>query len=220
MTKAEVRARIEAIGIIAAVRLYTAEDAVFAAEAIASGGIPIIEVPMTVPNGVTVIEDLARRHPTMIVGAGTVWDQTMAEDCIYAGAAFITTTGLDTKIVEYALAHDVVVFPGALTPSEVMAAHKAGADFVKVFPCAPVGGASYIKALKAPFPEIPLIASGGVNPQTVADYFHAGAVAVGIGESLLPAEAIHRREPSWIRELARRFLLLVEPARKHVTPRH
>jgi 2-dehydro-3-deoxyphosphogluconate aldolase/(4S)-4-hydroxy-2-oxoglutarate aldolase len=218
MTKSEVRARIEELGIIPSVRLYSPEDALFAAEAVAAGGIPIVEVPMTIPGGVKVIGELVRRNPGMIVGAGTLFEVEVAHRCLDAGATFLTSTGLDLEILNFGLKRSVVVLPGALTPTEVMAAFKAGADFVKVFPCSQVGGPSYIKALKAPFPQVPLIASGGVNQQTVADFILAGAAAVGIGADLIPREAVHKREPGWVRELAHRYLNLVKQARSQRKP--
>jgi len=217
--KDEVRARIEEIGIIPAARLDSAEDALFAAEAVSSGGIPIVEVTMTVPGALNVISELTRSKPEITVGAGTVLDVETARRCLDAGANFLTSTGLDLEIVEFALKNEIVVIPGALTPSEIMMAWKAGSDFVKIFPCAQFGGSSYIKALKAPFPHVPLIASGGVNQQTAADFIRAGAVAVGIGTDLIEPEAIRQREHEWIRELAHRFLHLVAGARKQTQAR-
>lgn len=213
MTKDQVRARIQEIGIIPAVRSSTAEDALFAAEAVSSAGIPIVEVTMTVPGAIEVMSELTRQSPEMIVGAGTVFDVDAAHRCLDAGAAFLTTPGLDLEIVDFALKRGVAVIPGALTPSEVMLAWKAGSDFVKVFPCAQVGGPSYIRALKGPFPQVPLIASGGVNQQTVADFIRAGAVAVGIGRDLIQPRAIRDRERNWIRELAHRYVQMVKQAR-------
>jgi 2-dehydro-3-deoxyphosphogluconate aldolase/(4S)-4-hydroxy-2-oxoglutarate aldolase len=133
--------------------------------------------------------------------------------CLDAGAGFLTTPGLDLEIVDFALKRDVVVLPGALTPSEVMAAWKEGSDFVKVFPCSQVGGPEYIRALKAPFPQIPLIASGGVNQKNAADYIRAGAVALGIGQHLIHQNAIKKRQREWIHELARRYTSMVNEAR-------
>ncbi len=213
MTKDQVRARIQEIGIIPAVRSSTSEDALFAAEAVSSAGIPIVEVTMTVPGAIEVMSELARQSPETIVGAGTVFDVEAARRCLDAGAAFLTTPGLDLEIVDFALKRGVVMIPGALTPSEVMQAWKAGSDFVKVFPCAQVGGPSYIRALKGPFPQVPLIASGGVNQQTVADFIRAGAVAVGIGRDLIQPRAIRDRERNWIRELAHRYVQMVKQAR-------
>ncbi len=214
MKRDDVRARIEEVGIIPAARLSSAEDALFAAEAVCSGGIPIMEVTMTVPGAIDVIEILARNRPELIVGAGTVLNVETARRCLDAGAMFLTSTGLDLSVVEFALKQDVVVFPGALTPTEVITAWKAGSDFVKIFPCSQFGGPAYIKALKAPFPEVPLIASGGVNQQNVPEFILEGVVAVGIGGDLIQPEAIERRERAWIRELARRFVHMVSEARK------
>ena len=213
MTKEQVRACITEVGIIPAVRLASAEDARFAAEVIYLSGIPIVEVTMTVPGAVGVITQLAKQNSALIVGAGSVFDIETAQKCIDAGAAFLTTTGLDLEIVNFATKHSPVLFPGALTPGEVMAAWKAGVDFVKIFPCAQLGGAAYIGALKAPFPKIPLIAAGGVNQATAVDFIRAGAVALGIGRDLIHPDAIRRREDGWIRELARRYLSMVKQAR-------
>ena len=213
MNKQEIRARIAEIGMIPAVRLHSAADALFAAEAIYGAGIPIVEVTTTVPGAVEVIRELVREKPEMIVGAGTLFYADSARRCLDAGARFLTTTGFDLDIVNLALGRDTVVFPGVLTATEAMAAFKAGCDFVKIFPCAPVGGPTYIRALKASFPQIPLIASGGVNQQTAADYIRAGAVALGIGTDLIHEDAIKHRNQSWIRELARRYTNIVSEAR-------
>jgi 2-dehydro-3-deoxyphosphogluconate aldolase/(4S)-4-hydroxy-2-oxoglutarate aldolase len=213
MTREEIRARIEQIGIIPAVRLYSAEDAMFAAEAVCAGGIPVVEVTMTVPGAVEVIRELSRQNTGILVGAGTLFHVETARRCLDAGAAFLTTPGLDMEIVNFGLGRGVVVLPGALTPTEVMAAWKAGSDFVKVFPCAANGGPSYIRALKAPFSEVPLIASGGVNQTNAVDFIRAGAVALGIGRDLIHQDAIRRRERGWITELARRYTKMVSDAR-------
>jgi 2-dehydro-3-deoxyphosphogluconate aldolase/(4S)-4-hydroxy-2-oxoglutarate aldolase len=213
MKKEEVRARIEEIGIIPAIRVSSAPDAEFVAEAVSSGGIPIVEITLTVPGAIDVIAALARNSPDVIVGAGTVWDTETARRCLDAGAQFLTSTGLDLAVVEFAVKEGIVVFPGALTPTEVMMAWKAGSDFVKIFPCSQVGGVSYIGALKRPFPHVPLIASGGVNQQTAADFILAGAAALGIGGDLIPPKAIQLRQPHRIRELARRYLGMVTDAR-------
>jgi 2-dehydro-3-deoxyphosphogluconate aldolase/(4S)-4-hydroxy-2-oxoglutarate aldolase len=213
MTREKIRSRIEEIGIIPAIRVSSARDALFAAEAVSSSGIPIVEVTMTVPGAIDVIAELARSSGELVVGAGTVPDVDSAKRCLDAGAKFLTTPGLDLEIVEFAVKKKIVVFPGALSATEIMAAWKAGADFVKVFPCSALGGASYIKALKAPFPAIPLIASGGVNQHTAADFIRAGAMALGIGRDLIQPAAIQRRERGWIRELAGRYLDMVRNAR-------
>ena len=214
MNREEVRARIEEIGIVPAIRVSTPEDALFAAESVASGGIPIVELTLTVPGAIEVIAHLVRNGPELIVGAGTVWDVDTARRCLDAGAKFLTSTGLDLKTVEFAAREKVVIFPGALTPTEVMMAWKAGVDFVKVFPCSQLGGAAYIKTLKTPFPQVALIASGGVNQQNVADFIQAGATAVGIGAHLVPKKAIELRQPRRIHELAVRLMGMVQEARK------
>jgi 2-dehydro-3-deoxyphosphogluconate aldolase/(4S)-4-hydroxy-2-oxoglutarate aldolase len=217
MRREEIRTRIKDIGIVPAVRLHTAEDALFAAAAICEGGIPIVEVTMTVPGAVPVISELAKRNSgNLIVGAGTIFDLTTAQLCLDAGAAFLSTPGLDLEIVNFGVKQGTIVIPGALTPGEVTAAWKAKPDFVKIFPCAQVGGPGYIRALKAPFPHIPLIASGGVNQETAAAFILAGAVALGIGRDLIHPKAIELREDGWIRELARRYLGMVKQARAQI----
>lgn len=212
-TKAEVRAQIERIGIIPAVRVSSPEDALFAAEAVFQAGIPIAEITMTVPGAIEVIARLAKDFPQMIVGAGTVLNTDTARRCVDAGAQFLTSPGLVVKVVEFALDTDVLVFPGALTPTEVIAAWLAGADFVKVFPSYANGGPKYIHALNVPLPQVSLIASGGVDQLTAFDYIVAGAAALGIGGELMPPEAIRMRKQAQIHELARRFLGMVKEGR-------
>ncbi len=185
----------------------------FAAEAVSSGGVPIVEVTMTVPGAVKAIYELTRQSPEIIVGAGTVLDVETAHRCLDAGASFITSTGLDLEIVNFALKRSVVVFPGACTPTEAVTAWRAGSDFVKIFPCSAMGGAGYIRALKGPFPQMPMIASGGVNQQTAGDFILAGADALGIGRDLIHQDAIKRRDSGWIKELARRYVRMVSQAR-------
>lgn len=213
MTKEQVRARIEELAIIPAVRVANAEDALFAAEAVSRGGLPIVELTMTVPNAMDLIAQLVKKHPKMIVGAGTVLDVETARACLSAGAKFITSPGLDLDVVEFSFKAKVVVMPGVLTPSEVMAAVKAGADFVKIFPCSQVGGVDYLRALKAPFPHVSFVAAGGVNQQSAGKYLTAGATAVGIGADLIPPRAIAVREGDWIEELARRYVHTVKYVR-------
>src|SRR6202161_3011219 len=153
MTKEEVRARIEELAIVPAVRAANAEDALFAAEAVSRGGLPIVELTMTVPGATELIAQLVKQHPRMVVGAGTVLDLETARACLAVGAKFITSPGLDLEIVQFAVQAGVTVIPGVLTPSEIIAAVKAGADFIKIFPCSQVGGVDYLRALKFPFPK-------------------------------------------------------------------
>jgi 2-dehydro-3-deoxyphosphogluconate aldolase/(4S)-4-hydroxy-2-oxoglutarate aldolase len=218
MKRSEACALIREIGIVPAVRLTTAEEAHFAAEAVVSGGIPIVEITLTVTGAVDLISHLAQYHPKMLVGAGTVLTMEMATKCIDAGAGFLTSPGLNPKIVEFATKKDIAVLPGALTPTEVIEAWEAGSDFVKVFPCVDVGGERYIKALKTALPQIPLIAAGGVNQQTAGNYILAGATAIGVGTELIPAEAIERRQSKRIRELSLRFTGFVKEARDRIEP--
>ena len=213
MNKQTIRNRIEEIGIVPAIRLSSAEDALFAIEAVSESGIPIAEVTMTTPGAMEVIAGLTSNKPELIVGAGTVIDIETARRCLDAGAKFLTSPGLDVEVVEFAVKNNVVVFPGALIPTDIMAAWKAGADFVKVFPCSLLGGPNYIKTLKSPFPHIPFIASGGVTQENTADFIQAGASGVGIGRDLINPEAVRRRQVDWIRELAGRFLQIVSEAR-------
>jgi 2-dehydro-3-deoxyphosphogluconate aldolase / (4S)-4-hydroxy-2-oxoglutarate aldolase len=214
MTKEEVRARIVELAIVPAVRAANAEDALFAAEAVSRGGLPIVELTMTVPNATELIARLVKKHPRMVVGAGTVLDLETARECLAAGAKFITSPGLDLEIVEFAVKAGVIVMPGVLTPSEIITAVKAGADFVKIFPCSQVGGVDYLQALKAPFPKVSFIAAGGINQQTAGKYLAAGATAVGIGADLIPPRAIAIREAEWIEELARRYVHTVKHLRQ------
>jgi 2-dehydro-3-deoxyphosphogluconate aldolase/(4S)-4-hydroxy-2-oxoglutarate aldolase len=216
MKKEEVCALITKVGIIPAIRVLSGDDAHFAAEAITHGGIPIVEITMTVPGAVELIAHLVRYHPKMIVGAGTVLDTDTARQCVDAGASFLTAPGFDLAIVEFAAKENIAVLPGALTPTEILAAWRAGSDFVKVFPCAQVGGDKYIKAVKGSFPQIPLIAAGGVNQQTAASFILSGAAAVGVGKELIPTEAIECKQSERIRELALRFSKLIKDARDQI----
>lgn len=213
MNRAEVKGRVEEIGIIPAVRVSSEHIARFAAEAVASGGIPIVEIEMTVPGALDVIRYLIEHTPDMIVGAGSVYDTETARRCIAAGGKFLTTDGLDLSIVDFANKEDICVWPAALTPTEVITAWKAHPDFVKVFPCAPVGGESYIRILKKAFAHIPLIAAGGVNQQTAQRFVLAGATALGVGADLIPEDALRLKQAARIRELSQRFVRFVKDGR-------
>ncbi|HZW93252.1 MAG TPA: bifunctional 4-hydroxy-2-oxoglutarate aldolase/2-dehydro-3-deoxy-phosphogluconate aldolase [Candidatus Eremiobacteraceae bacterium] len=216
MTKDEVCSRIREIAIIPAIRVSSGDDAHFAAEAVTRGGIPIVEITMTVPGAVELMAHLIRSDPKLIVGAGTVLDTDVARVCVDAGVSFVTAPSLNPAILEFAAKNNVAVLPGALTPTEVVTAWSAGADFVKVFPCGPVGGDRYISALHASLPQIPLIAAGGVNQQTAGNFILSGATAIGVGTELIPNEAIKRRQSQRIHELARRFIKLVKDAREQI----
>ena len=216
MNKTEVCGILREVGVIPAIRVCSAEDAHFACDAVASGGIPIVEITMTVPEALEVIAHLVRHHGKLVVGAGTVLNPEMAGRCIDAGAHFITAPGLNLKVVEFVAKKEVAVLPGALTPTEVIQAWDAGSDFIKIVPCGHVGGDSYIRALEAMFPDVSLIAAGGVTQQTAAGYILAGATAIGVGTELIPPEAIAARESERIQELAHRFLRFVKDARRRL----
>ena len=218
MNKKEVAGKLLEIGIVPAVRTSSAEEARFAAQALAKGGIPIVEITMTAPGAMEVISDLVRYAPEILVGAGTVLDLEVAQSCLRAGVDFLSSPGLDEKIIELAVKHNTLMMSGAMTPTEVFSAWRAGSDFVKIFPCAPIGGDRYIKSLRGPFPQIPLIAAGGVNQQTASGFILAGASALGIGAELIPHAAIELRQPERIRELARRFLHIVTSTRTQMHP--
>jgi 2-dehydro-3-deoxyphosphogluconate aldolase/(4S)-4-hydroxy-2-oxoglutarate aldolase len=213
MKREQVRACIEEIGILPSVRVASRDLALFAAETVYAAGIPIVEITLTVPGALEVIGDLAKRFPDMAVGAGTVLDEESARRCVDAGARFLTSPGLVRKVVAYAKLTNVAVLPGALTPSEVIAAWKAGGDFVKLFPTVHMGGSQYVRALRVPLPQVPLIATGGVNQLTASEFILAGATAIGLGGELLPTEALHFRQENRIHELARRFLSMIKEAR-------
>jgi 2-dehydro-3-deoxyphosphogluconate aldolase / (4S)-4-hydroxy-2-oxoglutarate aldolase len=217
--KEEVLAKIHQVGIMPGIRSSSAEDGRFAADAIAKGGIPIVEITMTVPRAIEVISDMVKNSPNVIVGAGTVLDLETARRCLDAGARFLTSPGLNLKIIEFAVKENILVIAGAMTPTEVITAWQAGSELVKVFPCAPIGGPAYIKALRGPFPQVPMIAAGGVNQETAADFILAGAAALGIGGRLIPKAAIEHRQPEQISELARRFLRIVQTARNKTSRR-
>lgn len=214
MNKDDVWRQIMEIGIVPVVRAATPEHALMAAEAVRAGGIPIVEVTMTVPGALGVIERLVRTvGHEVLLGAGTVLDEGTARACIEAGAEFIVSPGLDRETVAAVQRAGKLVMAGALTPTEVIAAWKAGADFVKVFPCGSVGGPKYIRALRGPLPHVPLVPTGGVNLETAADFIRAGSTALGVGSELVHAEALKSGEAHLITEAARKLLAIVKEAR-------
>jgi 2-dehydro-3-deoxyphosphogluconate aldolase/(4S)-4-hydroxy-2-oxoglutarate aldolase len=213
MKKHEVRALIEKVGIVPVVRTASPQEARFAAEAVWQGGIPIVEITMTIPQALDVISELVKNMPKLLVGAGTVVSQDLALQCFDAGAQFLVTPGFSQKTVAAAHNLDMLVMAGALTPTEVMTAWDAGVDFVKIFPCSNMGGPSYIKALKGPLPHVPLVPTGGVNLETAGDYIRAGAAALGVGGELVLKHAFQERKPELISNLAMRYAELVQEAR-------
>lgn len=214
MNKAEVIQTIRDIGVLPVVRAQSADEAMQAIDAIREGGISILEITMTVPGAVGVIEEVSKRYgDEALVGAGTVLDPETARTCILAGARFIVSPALNPETIEVCRYNEIAVMPGALTPTEVVHAWRVGADFVKVFPAGAVGGASYLKALKAPLPQIELIPTGGVSLKTAADFIKAGASALGVGADLVDLKAIREGQQQLITERAREFVRIVREAR-------
>jgi 2-dehydro-3-deoxyphosphogluconate aldolase / (4S)-4-hydroxy-2-oxoglutarate aldolase len=217
MTKQEILSIIREIGIVPVVRTPSAESAVKAIEAIYEGGIRLAEITMTVPGAVRVLQKLADHFgDRMLLGAGTVLDPETCRMCMLAGAQFFVTPALNFKTIEMAHRYSKPITPGALTPTEVLAAWEAGADIVKIFPCDNVGGPKYIKALKAPFPQIEMIPTGGVSLATAGDFLKAGACAVAVGGELIDSKTIREGSYGIFTERARRFLDAVKTAREEM----
>lgn len=214
MSRAEVLRRIAEVGLVPVVRAQSADEAMRAIDAIREGGVPILEITMTVPGAIGLIEAVAKRYGSeVLIGAGTVLDAETARACILSGAQFIVSPSLNLDTIAACRRYSVPVMPGALTPTEVVSAWTAGADVVKVFPCGAVGGASYIKALKAPLPQIELLPTGGVSLKTAADFIKAGSMALGVGADLVDLQAIRDGKASVVTERAREFARIVKEAR-------
>ena len=214
MNKTDVIKQIRDIGIIPVVRATSADEAMRAIDAIREGGVSVLEITMTVPGAISVIEQLAKNYGSdVLVGAGTVLDPETARACILNGAKFIVSPALNVETIECCRRYGVAVMPGALTPTEVVQAWTAGADFVKVFPAGALGGASYLKALKAPLPQIELVPTGGVSLKTAADFIKAGASALGVGADLVDLKAIRDGQASIITERAKQYVEIVREAR-------
>ena len=213
--KSAVIRQIKETGVIPVIRANSSDEAMRAIDAIRAGGVSTMEITMTVPGAVKVMEDVAKRYGAeVLVGAGTVLDAETARICILSGARFVISPAFNPETVSLCKRYGVVVMPGALTPTEVVQAWTAGADFVKVFPAGALGGASYIKSLKAPLPQIELIPTGGVSLKTAADFIKAGAGALGIGADLVDLEALRNGQDDLITERARRYVEIVKEARQ------
>lgn len=210
----ESHAVIAKIGIVPVVRASSADLAIQAVEAIRRGGILAAEITMTVPGAIRALEKLADRFgDSMLLGAGTVLDAETARVSILAGAEFLVSPNRRTATIEMAKRYSKSVYPGALTPTEVLEAWEAGADAVKVFPCGNMGGAKYIKALKGPFPQIEMVPTGGVSLETIGDFFKAGVFAVGVGGELVDGGLMKQGRFDLIEERARQFLDAAAQAR-------
>ena len=214
MNKTEVIKQIKDTGLIPVVRATSADEAMRAIDAIREGGVSVLEITMTVPGAVGVIEQLTKKYGSeVLVGAGTVLDAETARTCMLSGARFIVSPALNLETIECCRRYGIAVMPGALTPTEVVQAWTAGADFVKVFPAGALGGASYLKALKAPLPHIELVPTGGVSLKTAADFIKAGASALGVGADLVDLKAIRDGQASVITERAKQFVQIDREAR-------
>jgi 2-dehydro-3-deoxyphosphogluconate aldolase / (4S)-4-hydroxy-2-oxoglutarate aldolase len=214
MKHSEILSRMKEIAIVPIVRTSSAEMAIAAVEAVYEGGIPCVEITMTVDGAIKALEAVADRYgDRIILGAGTVLDPETARICMLAGAQFFVTPSLNTRTIETAKRYSKPVFPGALTPTEILTAWEAGADGVKVFPCSALGGAKYIKAVKAPFPQIELVPTGGVNLETIGEFLQAGSSAVGVGGELVDAKSCAEKNYQVITERARKFRQAVETVR-------
>ncbi len=211
---ADTLARLRATGIVPIIRTPSADEAIAAAEAIRAGGIDVVEVTMSVPGAIEVIARLARRFgPEVVLGAGTVLDPATARACLDAGARFIVAPSFDAETVAFCRQASLPILPGALTPTEVVQAWRAGAAMVKVFPCQAVGGASYVRALKAPLPQIELLPTGGVSLATVAEFLRAGASAVGAGSDLVDLARMRAGDAAAVTARARAYAEAVARAR-------
>jgi 2-dehydro-3-deoxyphosphogluconate aldolase/(4S)-4-hydroxy-2-oxoglutarate aldolase len=215
MDKTETIERIRKTGVLPVIRAASADDAALIIERIVAGGIDVIEITMTVPGAAKLIAESVKKYGAdAVIGAGTVLTADDAAICIDAGAQFIVSPALDLKTIEFCNGKGIAVMPGALTPTEVTTAWNAGADIVKVFPAGAMGGASYLRSLKAPLPHIKLIPTGGVTLETAAGFIRAGAEAVGVGADLVNIEAL-RGDPNSITETARKYLKTVADARQN-----
>jgi 2-dehydro-3-deoxyphosphogluconate aldolase / (4S)-4-hydroxy-2-oxoglutarate aldolase len=206
MLKQEILARIQRTGIIPVLRALSTEEALAIVEALTAGGIDVIEVTMTVPGAVDIIRKLSRARADLLIGAGTVLDPETARNCMQEGAQFIVTPVTNVATIEICQKHSIAVFPGALTPTEIFTAWQAGGDAIKVFPASAMGGAPYLRSLKAPLPQVELIPTGGISTATAADFLRAGAFALGVGGDLCDSSAIAAGKPERITQTARQYL--------------
>jgi 2-dehydro-3-deoxyphosphogluconate aldolase/(4S)-4-hydroxy-2-oxoglutarate aldolase len=202
----EAAQQLRAVGIIPIIRVANADAVVPVVEALVQAGLPVAEITMTVPKAIDAIGAVAKQFPDVLLGAGTVTDAETVRRAVDAGAEFIVSPCLVPEVITAARRAAVAVLPGALTPTEVFEAFRSGGDMVKVFPVQSVGGAAYLRALRGPFPDIPLVPTGGVTLDNIAELFQAGAAAVGVGSELVSNDALARRDYAGIGRLAKQFL--------------
>ena len=207
--KQEILARIQRTGIIPVLRALSTEQALAIVEALTAGGIDVIEVTMTVPGAIEIIRKLRTIRTDLVIGAGTVVDPETARSCMQEGAQFIVTPVTNVATIEICQKSSIAVFPGALTPTEIFTAWQAGGDAIKVFPASAMGGAPYLRSLKAPLPQVELIPTGGISMATAADFLRAGAFALGVGADLCDSSAIAEGKPERITQTAREYLRII-----------
>ncbi len=210
----EALAKILEEGVVPVIRVSSAQEAWEVSKAIKEGGVSVLEVTMTVPGAMDVIKEVSQKFgQEVLLGAGTVLDPETARAALINGAQFLVSPSLNLEVIKVSNRYSAVVIPGALTPTEILTAWEAGADLVKVFPIAQVGGPAYIKALQGPLPHIPLVPTGGVNLQNAGEFIKAGAAAIAVGGELVDKKAVAEKKYSVIVENARRFLEEVKKAR-------
>ena len=221
MTKQDVASKIIEIGVVPVIRAKSARLGMRAVEAVCAGGIPVVEITMTVPGAVDLIAELSKSvGADVLIGAGTVLDMQAAQRCLDAGARFLVSPGFDHDTVQFANRTGTLIIAGALTPTEVVTAWKAGSDLVKIFPCGSVGGAQYIKALKTPLPDIAMVPTGGVNLSNAAELIQAGAAALGVGGELVSAAALESGKLQEITENAHKYVAVVSETRQQMLVVH
>ena len=213
MDKVQVLEQCKAIGLVPVLRADSVEKAIALAEAIAAGGVTVLEITMTVPGAIQVMRKLAETRPDILIGAGTVLDAETARMCILEGAQFVVSPALNLKTIEMCHRYSVAVLPGALTPTEIVTAWEAGADVVKVFPAGAMGGAKYLVSLKGPLPQIEMIPTGGVSLASAKEFLEAGAFALGVGSDLVDAKAMAAGKPEVVTETARKYMAIVREFR-------
>jgi 2-dehydro-3-deoxyphosphogluconate aldolase/(4S)-4-hydroxy-2-oxoglutarate aldolase len=214
MRKEEIVAKLREIGLVPVLRAESEEQALAIASAIADGGVTVLEITMTVPGAVRVMGRLTKERPDLLIGAGTVLDPETARICILEGAQFVVSPALNLKTIEMCQRYSIPVLPGALTPTEVVTAWQAGADVIKIFPASALGGAKYLKSLKAPLPQVEMIPTGGVSLATAREFLEAGSFALGVGADLVDTKAMAAGQPEKITASARKYLEIVREFRK------
>lgn len=214
MRKEEIVSKLREIGLVPVLRAESEEQALGIAAAIAEGGVTVLEVTMTVPGAVRVMGRLTKERPDLLIGAGTVLDAETARVCMLEGAQFVVSPALNLKTIEMCHRYSIPVLPGALTPTEVVTAWQAGADVIKVFPASALGGAKYLKSLKAPLPQVEMIPTGGVSLATAKEFLEAGSFALGVGADLVDTKAMAEGKPEKITESAKKYLEIVREFRK------